>query len=418
MLLCVCILNAQFKNYGHSKFCFTMAFYSTAFMSSAYFKTNLDQKLQDIYVHLGHHYTQYSKIGALNGLAGIALFQFYYEESLELHSENSLKTINFCIEKINEGHFSASYCNGLAGFAWLLNHLEEYNFVEKDEFTSILSAIDTQIEYYLQQYILHGNYDFFHGALGCIFYFLKRTAHSREYEKQISLFFSKLPYLYKTIRDYDLCKLAVSETIEGKLKKRLHLGPAHGISGIIAILGIAYGKKYFQKQSEQWLEKFTQLVLGTKMPPDSISVFPIWIDLETEEKSFSSLSWCAGDIGIGAALLNTSTLLGKPVWNGQSADILKKAAQRKDITQSMINGYGICHGYFGASRIFSRAYHTNRVQEFEEASLYWLKKGMDSFIITKESPMSILNGLAGAGLVMLDYQQEKISSWDECLLIS
>lgn len=387
-------------------------------MSSAHLKTNLDQKLQDIYIHLGHHYTQYSKIGALNGLAGIALFQFYYEESFGLYSENSLNTVNFCIEKINEGQFSASYSNGLAGFGWLLNHLEEYGFVEKGEFSSILSSIDAQMKYYLQQYILQDNYDFFHGALGCIFYFLKRTDLTRRYEEQISLLFSKLPDLYKTIFDYDLCKLALSETIGGKLKKRLHLGPAHGISGIIAILGLAYDKNYFQEQSEQWLEKFTQLVLEAKMPPDSISAFPMWIDLETEERAFSSLSWCAGDTGIGAALLNTSTLLGKPMWDNPSSDILKKAAHRKDITQSMINGYGICHGYFGASRIFSKAYDTNPFHEFEEASSYWLQKGLDSLIITKESPMSILNGLAGAGLVMLDYQQEKISSWDECLLIS
>ncbi|KXH83068.1 lanthionine synthetase LanC family protein [Chryseobacterium kwangjuense] len=387
-------------------------------MLSAQLIKDLDQKLHDIYIHLGNHYTQYNRIGALNGLAGIALFQFYYEESLDLSSDNGINTINFCIEKINEGQFSPSYCNGMAGFGWLLNHLEENGFVEKGEFASVLSVIDIHVENHLHQCILHGNYDFFHGALGAVFYFLKRSGNNRDYENSISLLFSKLPDLYTTINDYDLCKFAVSETVEGKSKKMLHLGAAHGIASLITILSLAYDKGYFRQQSLEWVNTFVRFLLESEMPPGSVSQFPMWTDLETKEKAFSSLSWCSGDTGIGAALLNASKLLGHSTWKDQSVGILKKASGRREIQQSMIKGYGICHGYFGASRIFSRAYAVNPSQEFKEASHYWLKKGINSLSITEESPLSILNGLAGAGLVMLDVQQKKHSSWDECLLIS
>lgn len=387
-------------------------------MLSAQLIKDLDQKLHDIYIHLGNHYTQYNRIGALNGLAGIALFQFYCEESLGLSSDNGISTINFCIEKINNGQFSASYCNGLAGFGWLLNHLEENGFADKDEFSSILSVTDTHIENHLQQCMLNGNYDFFHGALGAVFYLLKRSGSNRDYENSISLLFSKLPDLYTTIGDYDLCKFAVSETVEGKLKKMLHLGPAHGIAGLIAILSLAYDKGYFREQSLEWINTFARLLLESEMQADSVSQFPMWTDLETKEKAFSSLSWCSGDTGIGAALLNASDIPGHSTWRDQSVAILKKASGRREIEQSMIKGYGICHGYFGASRIFSRANAANPSREFKEASHYWLKKGMDALSITDESPLSILNGLAGAGLVMLDFQQNKLGSWDECLLIS
>ncbi|WP_223608655.1 lanthionine synthetase LanC family protein [Chryseobacterium sp. OSA05B] len=387
-------------------------------MISANLTTDLDKKLHDIYIHLGDHYQQYNRIGALNGLAGIALFQFYYEERYNLHSGRGFDSLEHCIKKINEGNFSASYCNGLAGFGWLLNHLEEYKFVEDNEFVQIGSVIDTYIENHLDQCIRQHNYDFFHGTLGSIFYFLKKSDSTNKYKNHISLLFSKLPHLYDTINDYDLSKVAVPEAIEGKLKKRLHLGPAHGISSIIAILCMAYNKGYFREQSILWIDEFVQLILAYEMPLDSVSEFPMWIDLQTKEKATSSLSWCSGDTGIGITLLNTSETLGNRIWKDQSSNILKKACQRRHIQQSMIKGYGICHGYFGASRIFSRAYSLNPIQEFEEASIYWLKEGMDSLIITQDSPMSILNGLAGAGLVMLDFQHNKLSNWDECLLIS
>lgn len=387
-------------------------------MLSTHLTTDLDKKLHDIYIHLGNHYQQYNRIGTLNGLAGIALFQFYYEERYNLNSERGFDTLEHCIKKINEDNFSASYCNGLAGFGWLLNHLEEEELVEKNTFADIEPVIDIYIENHLHQCIQQDNYDFFHGALGSIFYFLKKSDSTRKYEKHISLLFSKLFELYATLYDYDLGKIALSEIIEDELKKRLHFGPAHGISGIIAILCTAYNKGYFQEQSTLWVDKFVQLILSSEMPLDDISQFPIWIDLQTKEKATSSLSWCSGDIGIGITLLNTSDTFRNRTWKELSSDILKKASQRRHIQQSMIKGYGMCHGYFGASRIFSRAHDLNPAREFEEASLYWLKEGMDSLIVTHDSPMSILNGMAGAGLVMLDFRHEKLSNWDECLLIS
>lgn len=379
---------------------------------------DISKKLENIYIYLNNNYQQYNRIGALNGLAGIALFQSYYEIKFNIQQSHSLKTIDYCINKINEENLPSTYCNGVAGFAWLLHHLEENQFVSEAEFSETLSILDTYLENELSKYIINNNYDFLHGALGYIFYFLKRSKHPEHYKKQISALFSNLPEIYKTITHHELSKIAMREMTNGKLENKLHFGLAHGISSIIAILCLCYEKGYFKEQSKEWIEKFILFLSQYEMVQDSLSLFPMWIDLQTGKKSFSNLSWCSGDIGIAIALTKASQIVESKILSTILTAILEKSFQRTYNDKAFIKNYGICHGYFGVARIFSRIYNDTLSEKYKETSLFWLNKGIDSLTMTKDSPMSILNGLAGAGLVLMDFRLQEINSWDECLLIS
>ncbi|MGH1518890.1 lanthionine synthetase LanC family protein [Chryseobacterium sp. JK1] len=376
------------------------------------------EKLENIYIHLKNNYQEYSRVGTLNGLSGIALFQSYYERKYNIQQDQSLETIDYCIKKINEENLPSSYCNGIAGFAWLLQHLEENQFVSEGEFSETLSILDTYLEGELSKYILENNYDFLHGALGYIFYFLKRSKKADCYKNQISILFSNLPEIYSTITHHHLSKISMHEMVEGKQKNRLHFGLAHGIASIIAILCLCHDKGYFREQSKEWIEKFIFLLSQHEMQPESESKFPLWMDLETGEKSFSSLSWCSGDIGIAMAFMKASRISEDSAISHTLSALLKKSAQRKEHKNAMIKNYGICHGYFGASRIFSRVYNDTLSEEYRETSIFWLNKGINALTFAKDSPMSILNGLSGAGLVLMDFHHNELNSWDECLLIS
>lgn len=383
-------------------------------------KEGIPNTLRNIYNHLEKHHTQYAKIGALNGLAGIALFQFYYEKYFNKKTNNGYQTLELCNQKINEGYNIPTYCDGIAGFGWFLQHLHENNFVKKNIFDQNLNIIDSYIEKSIYKSIDEDKYDFFHGCLGYIFYFARRTEkiNIQKIENLFSLFISKLPHIYNDICNYNLSKFYEKEIIETTEIRRVHTGIAHGISSIIAILNLLYKKDIYKEQSEKWVNHFTTLLFELKMPENSISKFPIWLDLASKEKHFSSLSWCSGDIGIGLTLLNISkSLHAKSLYNN-SIEVLVHSSKRRGIEQSFIRNYGICHGYFGASRIFSRASEISNEEVLKDASTFWFEKGVNYLEINQDSSLSILNGLAGAGLVMIDAYFNQLNNWDECLLLS
>lgn len=381
---------------------------------------NIPNTLDNIYRHLEKHRMQYTKIGTLNGLAGIALFQFYYEKYFNEKTNNGYETIELCNQKINEGFNNPTYCDGIAGLGWLLQYLHENNFVKKNIFNENLKVIDSYIEKFTYKSIDEDKYDFFHGCLGYVFYFAGRAEkmNKQKTENLFSLFISKLPCIYNHIDNYELSMFYEKKIIETAEIRRLHTGIAHGISSIIAILNLLYKKDIYKEQSEKWITHFTTLLFDLKMPENSISKFPIWLDLASKEKHFSSLSWCSGDIGIGLTLLNVSKSLHTRSLYNKSLEILVHSSKRKEIEHSFIRNYGICHGYFGASRIFSKAYKISKEPILKDASAFWFEKGINYLEINSNSSLSILNGLAGAGLVMIDTYFNQLNNWDECLLIS
>ena len=67
-------------------------------------------------------------------LSGIALFQFYYSKYLDSEDiyEDALTTLQKCFEKINDGYSLSTFCSGIAGFGWTIDHLIKNSFIELD----------------------------------------------------------------------------------------------------------------------------------------------------------------------------------------------------------------------------------------------------------------------------------------------
>ena len=133
------------------------------------------EKLSEISDVLINRFDAVPNLGGIGGIAGIAMFQFYYADYLgsEEHLESGIKMISHSIEKINQGYTHPSYCNGIAGLAWTISHLnaEGYINIDCDE---LLSPFDDYLHNEMKIEFENGNYDFLHGALGYAFYFFTR----------------------------------------------------------------------------------------------------------------------------------------------------------------------------------------------------------------------------------------------------
>lgn len=102
-----------------------------------------------------------NNLGLVSGISGIMIFRFLLSRVLECEKEfeKAKSLITEGLEKINDGYNDPSYGNGIAGFFWALQFLQENSIIEIDN-----DAIFCQIEDYIYEAmdfsIKNRNYDF------------------------------------------------------------------------------------------------------------------------------------------------------------------------------------------------------------------------------------------------------------------
>lgn len=378
-------------------------------------------------------------LGIASGLSGVILYQFLLSKVLNSNDEfnKGKRLIELGIEKINTGYKIPTYCNGIVGFFWTLQYLDENNIVEIE--TDIFIQIDEFIFEAMVMSIKLRNYDFLHGAIGYGVYFLKRYKKSNDKllkEKYKGYIKRLILYLDQTkIDDINGIKWESPQKsdIDGVIN--IDLGLAHGVPSIMYFLSLVYESKLFCAKIKPMLINASSFLLSTKhINKGLISLFSTYqYHLYKKEEVASRLGWCYGDVGIGLAFLKVANVLNDDKLKGEALDILKHSALRRKLKENFIYDAGICHGAYGLSQIFGRLYKNTQVNEFYDSSQYWKKtghamvdynqKGDIYYPIYKGDrdwvkPFSLLEGLSGIGLNLISHLTNFEDTWDECLFIS
>jgi class I lanthipeptide synthase len=139
------------------------------------FKVKLEVKLEDINILLREKYIHEKHVGVLEGLSGIALFQFYYAKytNNDKFSDWGKDSLEKIIERINQGYSYPTFSMGLAGAGWVFDHLKNKEFIKLDS-DGLLRNVDEFLYNTMIGNIDQGYYDFLHGAMGYAYYFLNR----------------------------------------------------------------------------------------------------------------------------------------------------------------------------------------------------------------------------------------------------
>jgi len=163
------------------------------------------------------------------------------------------------------------------------------------------------------------------------------------------------------------------------------------------------------------------------------SKFPVSISIKGKKNINNRLGWCYGDLGIGIRFWYAAKVLQDKTLGNEAIKILKHAANRRSFKDTMVIDASICHGSFGIAQIFNRMYKETKDPVFKDATEFWIQDGLDKAIhkdglagykqwkgedIGWTNEVSLLEGISGIGLVILDYLTDYNTSWDECLLIS
>ncbi|MEL7269628.1 MAG: lanthionine synthetase C family protein [Bacteroidota bacterium] len=406
-------------------------------LPSNLFKKKLEPQLLELAEITRNGYQETDAIGVLGGQSGVALFQFYCAQYFDddAYSDTGVEIISHIMDRINDGYSFPSYCNGLAGFGWTLQHLVDEEFVDLD-LNELLSHFDDYLSSQMDYELNEKNYDMLHGAMGYGMYFLKRfkskVTHPDKKDFYKKALLRLVNYLERNaIKDGDGLKWESTLDIE-KGNKGFNLSLSHGMSSIVYLL---------TKMSDNDIEKdrIAPLVKGAimyfkshyKQSSEGFSLFPSWIDPNQSVTYNSRLAWCYGDIGIAKAFQWSGETLKEEAFMNQANVVLNATRKRMDQENTLVVDAGFCHGSFGNAHMFHQFGLKSKQEDYEKAALFWLKDGLARYTGDKEGPYkrwnaiakawelecNLLEGLSGIGLAIMSLLSNEESTWDECLML-
>ncbi len=108
----------------------------------------------------------------LGDKSGTALFMFYMYKYTE-NGEYYQKATDILEEVIDIHASNDMIPTSISKFGWLLNHLNKHNFIEANT-DECFKNMDMDLSEFMINSLVKDNYDFLHGSLGIVLYFLSK----------------------------------------------------------------------------------------------------------------------------------------------------------------------------------------------------------------------------------------------------
>jgi hypothetical protein len=209
-----------------------------------------------------------------------------------------------------------------------------------------------------------------------------------------------------------------------------NLGLAHGVPGVIALLGQACAAGVAVARARPLLEGAVRWLLAQQEPGG----FPALVAPEAAEKP-ARLAWCYGDPGVAAALLWAARCVAEPAWEREALAIARRAARRPPEDAGVVDA-GLCHGAAGLGHLFNRMFQATGEPWLAEAARSWFARALamrrpgrgiggsaawqlsDDGIRTWVADAGLLTGAAGIALALLAAITGVEPAWDRMLLVA
>lgn len=397
-------------------------------------KEQIQVKLKEI-VTLLYEKSLTDEFSLLSGKSGIALFLFYYSKlsKEEKYNEKACDLITECFDTINKGYNYHTFCTGISGFLWSINHLSNIGFIEKEEIAELQNNLDNFVYKTMLRDIQQGNFDYLHGAIGNAFYLIQRIKEKKVEEKQMLQFLLELEKQSYKETDGGLKWLSVVDIETGEQAYNLSL--SHGITSIIAFLSKLLKNALCKEQAVKLLNGSLKYLLKyMQNPKEHGYYFPGWIKLNNIPFGGSRLAWCYNDLGTANVLYWVSEIIKNDDLKQKAIEILLYHSDTRELQNAGAVDAGICHGTAGIAHIYNRMYRNTGIEKFKETAEYWFNEtlkmakfedGLAGFKAWRAEKFGgwaneygILEGIAGIGLAFISAVSDIEPKWDECLLLS
>jgi lantibiotic modifying enzyme len=371
----------------------------------------------------------------VGGAAGLAVFHAYLARAGgdDGAAQTASQSLALAMEQTAATTMSPSLYSGFTGVAWAVEHLSAQLLDTGDDDPN--EAVDALIVEYLKRTPWRGDYDLIIGLAGLGVYALERLPHATAVEC-LELVIDRLAETAeRTARGvawYTRPELLSERERELCPQGYYNLGLAHGVPGVIALLGQACAAGVARAKAEPLLEGAVAWLLAQRLPHTALSRFAGLMAPGVDAKA-SRLAWCYGDPGVAAALFGAARHVNEPDWERAALDLMRGAAARAPEDAGVVDA-GLCHGAAGPAHIFNRFYQATGEADFKTAARHWFNKtlelrrpghGIAGFVALERDEIGeqrwvddpgLLTGAAGIALALLAATTRIEPEWDRMLL--
>jgi hypothetical protein len=375
--------------------------------------------------------------GLFTGTSGLALIACYYGHYMksDYHIKMGVDLLEKSLAVLDneESNVGASFATGLAGIAWTINHLNQSGICELDAEELLLES-DYVLYEFAKKELLAGRYDYMHDGLGGVLYLLSRAELQQNKIFLIELLHALLSSVEKSENGWAWNNYRLDAPNGGSGH---NLSTAHGIMGILAILGMYYDCGIEPDLAREACYHICRYIkYSLTISTGNRSFIPAVVSGSKKEVFNERLSWCYGDLGASSILYSTGKRFHWDDVTEIGLQLGLKESLKRIPTETNISDSCLCHGYAGAAYIFNKWNHLWPHYQFAAATEYW----NDQIISSVENPVdwsnykfysgykkafftnySLLDGLGGTLLSLLtqtDSETGERLTWDRALLLS
>ncbi len=371
------------------------------------------------------------------GNAGHALLYSYLAEATgrEEYAETAERHLDEAVEALATEPMGASLYGGFSGVAWVAEHLQG-RLYESEEGEDANEEIDQALAELLDHPWTE-TYDLIGGLVGFGVYALERISRPSArlcLERTIDRFAD----LAERRENGHVTWFTPPEQLPDHQRETspngyYNLGVAHGVPGVIAVLGGAVAAGI--ERAQPLLEGAVEWMLASQYPPGAGSRFGYTVSPGVDQAAPSRLAWCYGDLGLTAALHATAQAVGRKDWEEQALSIARDCVDRPVDTTGARDA-GLCHGGVGIAHIFNRLYQASGDDVLRHEAELWYARSLElrkpgegvagylsyfggfqngpEWIASK----GFLEGAAGIGLGLLAGVSSVEPAWDRVLCLS
>lgn len=332
-----------------------------------------------------------------------------------------------------------SLAKGKAGFALMFAYIDPQGRNKRYRRAG-LRYLDEALVTYLDRTPWQGQYDLISGLVGIGVYGLERRyrgVRSGCLAKTVDRLYEMAEWSDNGLSWFTSPSMLSERQRDQTPGGRYNLGVAHGVPGVIGLLGEVCSLDVESEKAWVLLEGAVKWLLLQAGPAKMTSMYPNWIALGSARSTRSRLAWCYGDLGIAVALLGAARRVNQTKWASAAVQLARKAA-RRPLENSHVVDAGLCHGAAGVAHLFNRLYQTTGDELFRRAAWFWFEytlsylketgSRVSDLALHAEGPhheregaddtMGFLTGLAGVALALHAAASAVEPNWDRVLLSS
>ncbi|MCY1033416.1 lanthionine synthetase C family protein [Corallococcus sp. BB11-1] len=329
------------------------------------------------------------------------------------------------------------FYDGFAGIAWAVQHVQR---PPEAPDADPLTDIDTALGDFLQTRPWTQRYDLVSGLVGMGVYALERLPRvgARQCLEAVVARLGELAeptpegWRWRTLPGHVEPRLREEQPRGG-----FNLGVAHGIAGVLTVLGGAVASGVAEASARALLHGGWTWLMARRGKDTEPARFPTRVGLQEEPLTWPRRpAWCYGDPGVSLGLHTLARAVGNVEWEAQALALCRESTRRWTDVTSVQDG-GLCHGAAGLAHLYNRLFQTTGEAVFEAASRFWFARlltvhrqpgtGVGGFRTLERfdgdaeawtDHPGLLAGATGIALALLAATTSEDPTWDRMLLMS